>query len=84
MVTTDNNFQKPRPGGGLTSIIKVYTDVQLDGVYFSGLQVYESVSFSHQKYQWGFTKKVYEWVKFENEWVQFSLWNVYEWVWGFF
>ena len=37
-------------GGGLTSIIKVYTDVRLEGVYFSGLQVYDWVSFSHQKY----------------------------------
>ena len=37
-------------GGGVTSIIKVYTDVQLDGVYFSGLQVYEWVSFSLQNY----------------------------------
>ena len=36
-------------GGGLTSIIKVYTDVRLEGVYFSGLQAYEWVSFSHQK-----------------------------------
>ena len=34
----------------ITSIIKVYTDVRLEGVYFSGLQVYEWVSFSHQKY----------------------------------
>ena len=36
---------------------------------FSGLQVYEWVSFSHQKYINGgilFTKKEYEWVKFEN------------------
>ena len=37
-------------GGGVTSIIKVYTDVQLEGVYFSGLQIYKWVLFSHQKY----------------------------------
>ena len=37
-------------GGGLTSIIKVYTDMRLEGVYFSGLKVYEWISFSHQKY----------------------------------
>ena len=33
-----------------TPIIKVYTDVRLEGVSFSGLQIYEWVSFSHQKY----------------------------------
>ena len=64
-----------RGGGGvLTSIIKVYTDVRLDEVYFSGLQVYEWVYFSLQKYIDGvslslqkyiFTQKVYEWVQFE-------------------
>ena len=37
-------------GRAVTSIIKVYTDVRQEGVYFSGLQVYEWVSFSHQKY----------------------------------
>ena len=52
-------------GGGLTSIIKVYTDVRLEwGVYFSGLKVYmngyhfdfktlkyiNGVSFSPKKY----------------------------------
>ena len=37
-------------GGEVTSIIKVYTDVRLEGVYSSGLQVYKWVSFSHQKY----------------------------------
>ena len=40
----------------------------LEGVYFSGVQVYEWVSFSHQKhYEWGifFTQKVYEWVKYK-------------------
>ena len=37
-------------GGGVTSIIKVYTDVRLEGVYFSGLLVYKWVSFSHKKY----------------------------------
>ena len=36
--------------GGLTSIIKVYTDVRLEWVYFSGLQVYEWVSFPLLKY----------------------------------
>ena len=32
---------KVEGGGGVTSIIKlyIYTDVRLDGVYFSGLQV---------------------------------------------
>ena len=47
-------------GGGLTSIIKVYADMRLDGIYFSDLQVYEWVYFSLQKvYQWGifFTQK---------------------------
>ena len=57
--------------GGGASIIKVYTDVRLEWVYFSGLRVYELVSFSLQKYinminGVSFSpKKVYEWVKFE-------------------
>ena len=40
-----------------------------NGIYFSGLQVYEWVYFSLQKYINGvsviFTQKVYEWVKCE-------------------
>ena len=30
-------------GGGLAAIINVYTDMRLEGVYFSGFQVYEWV-----------------------------------------
>ena len=44
------NFHYKGIGGGVTSIIKVYTDVRLEWVYFSGLPVYEWVSFLHQKY----------------------------------
>ena len=67
-----------------------------NGVYFSGLPVYEWVSFLHRKvYQWGifFTQKVYEsgkiwkivyeWGQYSKivyEWGQFSIWEVYEWV----
>ena len=43
-------FPRGGGGGGLTSIIKVYTDVRLEWGHFSGLQVYEWVSFSPQKY----------------------------------
>ena len=48
----DNTIRALGTGGEgvLNSIIKVYTDMRLEGVYFSGLQVYERVSFSHQKY----------------------------------
>ena len=35
---------------GVTSIIKVYTYVWLEWVYFSDLQVYELVPFSTKKY----------------------------------
>ena len=66
-----------------------------NGVYFSGLPVYEWVSFLHQKYINGvsFSPKsiwmgkiwniVYEWGQFSKivyEWGQFSIWEVYEWV----
>ena len=71
----------PQGGGVLTSIIKVYTDVRLDGVYFSGLQVYEWVSFSLQKYinRVSFSSKIYMNGKNLKNSI-FSLWEVYEWV----
>ena len=75
--------------GGGASIIKdlgIYIQTcGWNGVYFSGLQLYECVWFSRQKYINGVSfspksiwmgkiwKKVYEWV-------QFSLLEVYEWV----
>ena len=70
---------------GVTSVIKVYTDVRLEGVCFSGLQVYEWVSFSHQKYINGLffhPKSIWMGIisKIVYEWVQFSIWEVYEWV----
>ena len=58
-------------GGGGTSIIKVY-HMQMcgwNGVYFSGLRVYEwGIIFASKVYQWGifFTQKVYQWVKYMN------------------
>ena len=52
-----------RGGGGLTSIIKVYTDVRLEGIYFSGLQVHFHIKIISTGYL--FTQKVYEWVNFE-------------------
>ena len=79
------NMQSSHGRGGVTSIIKVYTDVRLEGVYFSGLQVYEWVSFSHQEYMNGYLfhpKSIWMgniW-KIVYEWGQFSIWEVYEWV----
>ena len=54
-------------GGGVNFHYKdIYTDVRLDWVYFSGLQVHEWVSFSlHKSIGYLFHPKVYEWVKFE-------------------
>ena len=55
-----------------------------NGVYFSGLQVYEWVSFSPQKYINGVSfslKKYMNRYNLKNSIiVQFSLWDVYEWV----
>ena len=83
-------------GGGVTSIIKVYTDVRLEwGILFRPPSIWMGIIFTSEVYQWGifFTKKVYEWVKFWKivyewgqfskivyEWGQFSIWEVYEWV----
>ena len=36
--------------GDVTPLYEVYTNVRLEGVYFYGLQVYEWVCFSLQKY----------------------------------
>ena len=68
--------------GGVTSIIKVYADVRLEWVYFSGLRVYEwGIIFASKVYQWGifFTQKVYQWVKYMNGYNKIILdINVYE------
>ena len=83
-------------GGGLTSIIKVYTDVRLEwGILFRPPSIWMGIIFTSKVYQWGIFfhpksiwmgtiwKMVYEWGQFSKivyEWGQFSIWEVYEWV----
>ena len=81
---------------GVTSIIKVYTDVRLEwGILFRPPSIWMGIIFTSKVYQWGIFfhpksiwmgkiwKIVYEWGQFSKivyEWGQFSIWKVYEWV----